>query len=193
MVRVAKEAVCEGEDGIRVEGAADSDVTLDLGRLRAVFRASADLELILALQVLGRHAVGNRSRGSGEETGLARRRAGHHLAPLGETDDEVIDVEALVFVVLAAGRAAALTGHTIDLIDQITVGIARGGVERAGGTEIDPQPQVGVARPLAEIDAGLPPDAVAVERLHVLVVVQGGVGRGGIDVGPFSVGRRRLL
>ena len=179
MVRVAKEAVCEGEDGIRVEGAADSDVTLDLGRLRAVFRAPTDLELVLPLQVLERYLLGDGRRGGGVEIGLAGGRAGDHLAALGEADDKIVDVEALVVVVLAtlgACEIAGPAGDAVDPVDAIAVCVPLGGVERPGGAEIDPQLQVGLSGPFAQIDTGLPPYAVAVELLHVLIGEEGGIG-----------------
>ena len=50
-------------------------------------------------------------------------------------------------------------------------------VEPARRAEVDPQPQVGLVGPLAQIDAGLPPCAVTVQLLNVLVREPGGVGR----------------
>ena len=192
MVRVAEQASGDRHVGVRVERTADCDVALDSGRQEAVFRASANFKLVLALEILEGHLVGDRCQRRGEEIGLAGGGTGHHLAALREADDKVIDVEALVVVVLAtlgAREIAGPAGDAVDLVDQIAVGISLTGIERAGRAEIDPQPQICLSCEPAQVNAGLPPRAVAVERLHVLVREERGVGGGGKRCREFRIGR----
>ena len=160
-----------------------------------IIGASADLELIRSLKRLGRSP---RRSAHGEDAGgrcwvLSRSlRCRHHLTTLGEANNDVVDVEALKLVVLAtlgAFEIAGRVGETGDGVDAISVGIDLRGIKLTGRVKIEPEANVGVAGPLPQIHAGLPPVVGVEEFLDVLVGVLADSGRGRTHGREFRVGR----
>ena len=190
LVGIAKRPVACHQVGVGVDRLVHLVVGLDRIDLCRIFRAPADLELVAALQALRGDGRRWGRRTCREEVGLASDGAGDHLAPLGEADDDVVDVEALVAVVLAAGGLVKVAGNArdaVDLIDEFAAGIPLRRVHFAGGAEVESQAEVGLVGIAAQIDPGLPPRAAVEQLLDVLVRVGRHVGRHGGERRQFGI------
>ena len=186
-----KRPVAGHQVGVGVDRLVHPVVRLDRIDLRSEFGATADLKLVAALQALRGDGRRRAWRACREEVCLAGGGAGDHLASLGEANDDVVDVEALVAVVLAAGGFVEVAGSArdaVDLIDEIAAGIPLRRVHFASGAEVESQAEVGLVRVASQIDPGLPPRAAVEQLLDVLVRVGRHVGRHRGERRQFSVG-----
>ena len=77
--------------------------------MRRILRAPTNLQLVVSLEALRRNGRRRRRRACREEAGLSSDGAGHHLAPLREADDEIIDIETLVVIILTTFRVVEVT------------------------------------------------------------------------------------